>query len=192
MAADSAPAAAILAASIVPKISWRCCQASSNPAAATAGSESKKDSRAAVRRSKPLSMPDAIVMPLREMPGMRASTCDNPIVRPSEKCTLWRPSRSVCPRLLRHHAAPSASVIRSVPNSTAAATTSSWRACPRIKWRAAKPTTTIGSVPRAIMIATREAAVASGWPVLTPVKNPSSKCRMSCRMATQTASRVPH
>ena len=47
---------------------------SSNPLAAIAGIESRKENRAAVSRVRPENKPPVIVVPEREEPGMSAST----------------------------------------------------------------------------------------------------------------------
>ena len=164
-AAESMPQVAAATADWEPKISARCCQASSRPAAATAGSESKNEKRAAVRRSRPVSIPEAIVTPLREVPGIRASTCKSPIVRPSLKRTPAKPSRPNCPCRARHQQTPSATPKSTVAKNIAAAITPNSLASPRIRCLAANPTITIGSVPTPTMIAVRDSTVPSGRPV---------------------------
>ena len=137
-------------------------------------------------------MPEEIVIPLRDVPGTRASTCARPIVSPSAKVTASRPCRPAAPRRPRRQASHSAAAIRQVVKSNAPVTTSKRRASPRISCRAAKPTTTIGTVPRMISRLVRDSGVASGRPERMPAKKPAARRAMSCRMAAHTAASVPH
>jgi len=75
---------------------------------------------------------------------------------------------------------------------SAAVTTSSRRASPRMRCRAVKPTATIGSVPRAIITAARDSGVARGRPERRPARKPVTRLVMSRRRATITAASVPH
>ena len=137
-------------------------------------------------------MPAEIVTPLRDVPGMRASTCARPMTIPSRIPTASSPSRPRSPRRARRHASHSAAAITSVANNSAPVTTSRRRASPRIRCRAANPTTTIGSVPAATSRPARESACARGRPERIPASVPRASRTMSCRRATQTAASVPH
>jgi hypothetical protein len=63
------------------------------PAAVTAGTDSKNENRAAASRVRPSASPADMVIPLREVPGTRASACAKPMSKPSR--------RSICATLRR-------------------------------------------------------------------------------------------
>jgi hypothetical protein len=86
----------------------------------------------------------------------------------------------------------SATAISSVAAKRAPITTSSRRASPLMSFRKAKPTATIGSVPRTISIETRDSVLCQGRPLAIPEMNPFRSPMMSPHIATQTATSVPH
>ena len=185
------PTAIAAASSGVPKIASRCCQASSRAAAEIAGSESKNEKRAAVARSRPVNTPDTIVTPLRDVPGISASTCARPMVSPSRKVTASTPSRPGWPSRARRRTTSSATAITTASTTSMAVTSSICRASPRTRSRRVKPTSTIGSVPNTTSQATRLWGVPNGFRVASPWKNPRMRAATSRRRATNTASNVP-
>ena len=122
-------------------------------------------------------MPDEIVVPLRDEPGTSASTWANPIQRASESRTPSRPSRPAV-------AAPGPPAgTRTPPRPSGRGPEERGghhgrsRAPPRMKSRSVRPTTTIGSVPSTIMIATRDSTVPQG----RPGRQPADRSRAAAR-----------
>ena len=155
------------------------------PAPAMAGMPSKKPNRAAASRRKPRRSPPLIVAPERLMPGMSASACARPTMRPSMTPTLCsgrsrEPTRSANQR-------------SNAPAVTAPATTSGVRTALSSRSPAVRPSSTAGIVPITIARMSRSSAESPRWrPPDAMVRSATRVSRVtSLRSATRTAARVP-